>query len=79
MVPIDPPQTQEFAELGEAQKFAADNKDKFERVVLMGVEGDKQSMLERYMDGQHTVIEKKSEEPEAEAAAKEESQEGAAN
>lgn len=75
VVPIAPPQTQEFAELGEAQKFAADHKGKFDRVVLMGLEGDKQRLIERYMDGEHTVIErKKAEEPEAEEAAEKESE-----
>lgn len=73
VVPIAPHQTQEFSELGEAQKFAADHKDKFDRVVVMGVEETKQQMLERYMDGQHIVIERKKKEPEAEAAAEEES------
>ena len=72
VVPIAPHKTQEFAELAEAQKFAADHKSKFERVVLMGIEGGKPTMLERYMDGEHTVIErKKPTEPEAAAPAEE--------
>lgn len=69
VVPIAPPQTKEFTELGEAREFAADHKDKFDRVVLIGVEESKQQMLERYMDGQHIVIERKKKEPEAEAPA----------
>lgn len=65
VVPIAPHQTREFTDLGEAQKFAADHKNKFDRVVLMGVEGNKPQMLERYMDGEHTVFERKPKEPEA--------------
>ena len=69
VVPIAPHKTQEFSDLGEAQKFAADHQNKFDRVVVIGVEENKPTMLERYMDGEHTVIERKAKEPEAEAPA----------
>ena len=83
-LPIAAFQTKEFSDLEEAQKFAAEQKDKFDRVVVMRTRNEKQRMMERYMDGEH-IINDKPEEPEeeaapaAEAAESEAAAEGAAN
>ena len=42
----------EFTEVEEAKTFASDQKDKFDRVVLIQNGDDGQKMVERYMDGQ---------------------------
>jgi hypothetical protein len=42
---------QEFADVDEARKFAGENSEKFDRVVLMQSGDDGQKMVERYMDG----------------------------
>ena len=55
VIPIEPHQTQDFPALEEAQKFAAEQKDKFERVVVMQKADDKQTLIERYIDGEHVV------------------------
>lgn len=57
-LPIAPFQTKEFTDLEEAQKFAADQKDKFDRVVIVRLRDEKQRMIERYMDGEHIVNDK---------------------
>lgn len=60
-VPIDPHRTEQFSELEGAQKCAAENKDQFERVVVMRTGDDAQKMIERYMDGEHIVADSDSE------------------
>ena len=55
VIPIDPHRVEEFAELEEAQKFAGEQKDVFERVVLMHQKDDGPKMVERYIDGDHVV------------------------
>jgi hypothetical protein len=42
---------QEFTGIDEAKAFAAEQKDKFDRVVLMETGAEGQKMVERYMDG----------------------------
>ena len=71
VVPIEPARTQDFADLGEAKKFAAEHKDAYDRVVLMRTADEKQKMVERYIDGGHVVPEEKEEDAEAEATAAE--------
>ena len=82
-LPIAPHQTHEFDDLDEAKKAAADNKDKFDRVVLMSSDDGKQRMVERYMDGEHIIPEPKEEpapaESQEESASTEESSEESAN
>lgn len=68
VIPIDPPQTEEFPSLEEAQKFAAQHKGKFERITLIRTQDDKQRMLERYTDGMHEVREYKETEKDDESA-----------
>jgi hypothetical protein len=70
-IPIAPHQTEEFSKLKDAQKLAVENKDKFERVVVMDTSGDKPKLVERFIDGEHVVAEKEEEEPEAEDAQEE--------
>lgn len=77
-LPIAPNESKEFTDLEEAQKFAADQKKKFDRVVLMRTKGDKQRMIERYMDGEHIVNDKPEPEEEEEAQAEPEKAEAAA-
>ncbi|HKV42100.1 MAG TPA: hypothetical protein VJX67_23040 [Blastocatellia bacterium] len=43
---------QEFSTVEEARTFAADQKGKFDRVVLMENGEGGQKLVERYMDGQ---------------------------
>lgn len=57
-IPIAPHRSQEFSELEEAQSFAAQHKDDFERVTLMRLSEDKKRMIERYMDGEHIINDK---------------------
>jgi len=42
---------QEFTSVDEARSFASENKDKFDRVILMERNDDGQKMVERYWDG----------------------------
>jgi hypothetical protein len=53
VIPVPDNRMEEFAGLEEARKFAAEHKDKFDRVVLMRKDDEGQKMLERYVDGQH--------------------------
>lgn len=57
-VPIAPPSSKEFSELSEAQSFAAENKDEFERVTIMRLTEDAKRLMERYIDGEHSVNDK---------------------
>jgi len=52
-LPIPEHQTQEFDDLEKASKFAADNKDKFDRVVLMRHDAEEQKLVKRYTEGRH--------------------------
>jgi hypothetical protein len=52
-IPVPGNRTEQFADIESAQKFAADHKDEFDRVVLMRKEGEEQKMVERYVAGQH--------------------------
>ena len=63
-VPIEPHRVQEFSELEEAKKFAAEHKDDYDRVVVMRTADEKQRMVERYNDGEHVVPEEKEEDGE---------------
>ena len=65
-VPIAPHRTQELTDLEEARKLAAAHKDDYDRVVVMRTADEKQTMIERYIDGEHVVPEEK-EEAEADA------------
>ena len=62
-IPIEPHRTLDFSELEEAQGCASEHKDKYERVVVMRTADDRQEMLERYIDGEHILPEKKEEAP----------------
>ena len=44
-----------FTELDDAKKCAADNKSKFDRVIVIKEEDGKQQKVERYIDGQNEV------------------------
>lgn len=59
VVPINPPQTKDFSQLEDASKFAAEKKDEFERVNVIYTTDDKQQLIERFMDGEHIVVEVK--------------------
>ena len=61
-VPIEPHRVLEFSELEEAEKSAAEHKDEYERVVVMRTADDRQGMIERYIDGEHVVPDKKKDE-----------------
>ncbi len=56
-VPVPDCQVKEFASADEAQKFAAENKDKFDRAVLMRKDDEGQKLVERYIEGQHEKAE----------------------
>lgn len=66
VIPIEGHQKKDFTALEEAQKCAADNKDKFERVVLIRTVEEKQRLIERYIDGVHEVNQKPEETEEKE-------------
>jgi hypothetical protein len=50
-IPVPDSQVKEFAIADDAMKFAAEHKDKFDRVVLMQKDDEGQKMVERYVDG----------------------------
>ncbi|HKF59025.1 MAG TPA: hypothetical protein VKJ45_26525 [Blastocatellia bacterium] len=50
-IPGPDSQKHDFTDAEQAKCFAAENKDKFDRVVLMENGEDGQKMVERYMDG----------------------------
>lgn len=52
-IPVPGNQSKEFERVDEAKQFAAGNKDKFDRVVLMETNEDGQKLLERYQDGKY--------------------------
>lgn len=55
-LPIEPHGTpQEFSDLNEAKKCAADNKSKFDRVIVIKEVDEKQEKMERYIDGKNEV------------------------
>ena len=55
-LPIDPHRApQEFSDVDEAKKYAAENKDEFNRVILIKEADEKQEKIERYIDGQNEV------------------------
>lgn len=56
-IPTDPAQTNEFQELAEARRFAAERKNDFDRVVVIQTSGEEQSLVERYRDGEEIVPE----------------------
>lgn len=51
-IPVPPSESREFDDLDAAKAFAAEKKDAFDRVVVIGREAEKQQRLERYIDGQ---------------------------
>jgi hypothetical protein len=51
-IPVPNSQVKEFASTDGAKKFAAEHKNKFDRVVLMQKDDEGQKMIERYVDGQ---------------------------
>ena len=57
-VSVNPHQTQEFSQLGDATKHATEHKDEFDRVVVMRTVEEEQKLIERFIDGEHTVPEK---------------------
>jgi hypothetical protein len=59
-IPIDPHRTQEFSDVDNAENFASQNKNSFDRVVLMKQIEEKQEMMMRYIDGQKEVPQKSS-------------------
>ena len=61
VIPIDPHQTEDFTSLEDAQKCAADNKGKFDRVTVIRTVEEKQKLMERYTDGEHEVPEQEEE------------------
>jgi hypothetical protein len=52
-IPVPGNQSKEFEQVEEAKKFAAGQKDKFDRVVLMETGDDGQKLVERDLDGKH--------------------------
>ncbi len=62
-VPIEPHQALEFSQLDEAEKCAAEHKGTYDRVVVMRTADGRQTMLGRYIDGEHSVPDKKEEQP----------------
>ena len=54
-ISTDPAETREFTELAEAQKFTAERKADFDRIVLIRTSGEEQSLVERFRDGEHIV------------------------
>jgi hypothetical protein len=53
VIPNPDGQTKGFASVEEAKKFAAEHKNKFDRVVLMRKDDQGQKLVERYMDGKY--------------------------
>jgi hypothetical protein len=51
-IPVPDSQVKEFASVDDAKKFAAEHKNKFDRVVLMLKDDEGQKMIERYVEGQ---------------------------
>lgn len=56
-IPVPPSKTDQFDDLDAAKEFAAENKDEFDRVVVMSVADEKQERVERYIDGKHETRE----------------------
>ena len=54
-IPGEPAQTREFAQLDEAQNFAADRKGDFDRIVLIRTSGDEQKLIERFRDAERII------------------------
>lgn len=52
-LPIAPHQTKDFDDLEKASEFAAEQKDKFDRVVLMRHDEEEQKLVKRYTEGKH--------------------------
>lgn len=52
-IPVPDSQTKAFDGVDEAKKFAAEQKAKFDRVVLIRKDDEGQKLVERYRDGQH--------------------------
>ncbi len=52
-IPVPDSQTKEFDSLDEAKKFAAEQKNKFDRVMLLRKDDEGQKLIERYRDGEH--------------------------
>jgi hypothetical protein len=50
-IPVPDSQVKEFASADDAREFAAQQKNKFDRVVLIQKDDDGQKMIERYVDG----------------------------
>jgi hypothetical protein len=48
-IPVPDSQVKEFASIDDARKFAAEHKNKFDRVVLMQKDDEGQRMIERYV------------------------------
>ena len=51
-VPVPDSRVMEFADDDDARKFAAENKNSFDRVVLMQKDDEGQKMIVRYIEGQ---------------------------
>jgi len=50
-IPVPGSQVKEFAGVDDAREFADQNKNKYDRVVVMQKDDDGQKMIERYADG----------------------------
>lgn len=51
-IPVPNSQVKEFAIVDEAREFAVQQKNNYDRVVLLLKDDDGQKMIERYVDGQ---------------------------
>lgn len=56
-IPIPPSETKTFDQLDEAQQYAAQHQDKCDRVVVIQTEDGNQRLVERYIDGEHSLPE----------------------
>lgn len=54
-IPTLPPKTQQFEKLTEAQQYALQYKDKFDRVAVIHTVDSNQTLVERYIDGERIV------------------------
>jgi hypothetical protein len=51
-IPVPDALVEKFASVDDARNFAAEQKNKFDRVVIMQRDDEGQKIIERYVDGQ---------------------------
>lgn len=57
VIPVPDSEKMSFSDEAEAQKFAAEQKGAFDRVVLLSLDEEGPKLIERYTDGRHEKAE----------------------